>query len=189
MLLLLVLTTVADAAWVEVGQHEGCTLSRQEPPDASGARTVRAECEWSRDAGRVWHVLSRTAEHDQVFSGIGRTAAVASADGSTTIWQLHELPGLKPREVVLRFTPAEVPGGHRLEWTKADDQSRISGQGVEVDVDSGHWEVIDSGADRVTVRFERTWAPGGRLPPLVGRWFQGAGLKAIVSDLHAATAR
>lgn len=182
MLSLLLLSTTALAGWVELDRGNGCVFYKSDSLEGSGVQPVRAECDWPVEPGVLHRLLRKSADHDLYFASISKCEPVP--DHPDRVWQLHESPGIAPREVVLQVSEVDVPGGKRFSWEKANDQSMNSGRGVEVPVDSGFWEITDNGLGGSKVVYELRYLPGGHAPAFMVRWFLGTGMQTFIGELR-----
>lgn len=185
MLALFLISTLAHAGWEETGRKGGCVFYKSETVEPSGAQPLRAECDWPVEPKSLQHLLSRAADHDLYFTTITKCEELARSGNTTTVWQLHENPGVTSREVVIDLTEEDIPGGKRFAWERAADQSHNSGQSVTVPLNTGKWEVTDKGDGTSHVVYELRYLAGGKLPAFLVRWFQGAGLQNVVLDMRA----
>jgi hypothetical protein len=185
MLALILAAAVAHAGWEETDRKGGCVFFKASAPEASGALPLRAECDWAVEPKTLQHLLGRAADHDLYFNGITKCEELARSGATTTVWQLHENPGITSREVVIDLTESDIVGGKRYAWDLAADQSHNSGQSVAIPLNKGMWEVTDKGDGTSHVVYELRYLAGGKVPGFMVRWFQGAGVQAVVLELKA----
>ncbi len=144
---------------------------------------VRAECDWPVPPERLQHLLAQFDQHHRYFSNLEVSNRVDVApEGGELIYQIHRLAGVPDRDVVLRFWAEPITGGMRYTWAKATDQS-AGGAGVEIEKDSGYWEVT-GGEAGLHLDAEIHYAPGGYVPPFVIRWFLARGILNTLGELR-----
>ena len=177
--------TVAHAGWEETARDNGCVFYKSTTTETGGAQPVRATCDWPVPPKTLHRLLDKVEDHDLYFSGITKCNLVSREGTVARTWQLHETPGLSPREVVLDMETMAIDGGWRFSWTKASDQSHNSGGGVEIALNTGKWEVTDNGSGGSKVVYELRYQPGGKVPGFMVRWFQGAGMQSLIGELRS----
>lgn len=185
MLALLLAATVAHAGWVETDRSDGCVFYKAADVEADGVQPLRAECDWEVDPAVLKRLLAKVEDHDMYFSGVAKCNMLSQTGRKAQTWQLHETPGLSPREVVLDMETVDIEGGQRFVWEKAADQSHNSGAGVEILLNQGKWEITDGPGGGSHVVYEARYLAGGRVPGLVVRWSQGSGVQRLVLELKS----
>ena len=100
------------------------------------------------------------------------------------MYQLHKASGISDREIFLVLAHEDIAGGKRFTWTKAPVQEGMKGN-VEIEVDTGKWEVTAAPGGGSKVVYELRYAAGGSVPSFMVRWFQGAGIQALLGELRA----
>jgi hypothetical protein len=185
MLALLMVATVAHAGWVETDRTDGCVFYKAAETEAGGVQPLRAECDWKVEPAVLQRLLGQVEDHDMYFSGVAKCNLLSESGRKAQTWQLHETPGLSPREVVLDMETVDIEGGQRFTWKKAADQSHNSGAGVEIPLNQGKWEITAGAGGGSHVVYELRYLAGGRVPGLVVRWFQGSGVQALVLELKS----
>lgn len=183
MLAVLIAAGLAHAGWTKTDQEHGCTFFRGET-EASGATAVRVECAWDLDPAALRAVLGAPGGHHRIFASLKESETLSRAGGVVRVRQVHHASGASDREVVVDVTTHDVPGGQRYVWTKSSDQSGRRTDGVEPELTDGFWEVTDR-AGGVRLVYETRYLAGGSVPAFLVRWFQGAGIKAVIGDLRA----
>ena len=183
MLAVLIAAGLAHAGWTETDQGHGCTFFRGET-ETSGATAVRVECEWDVDPSALRATLGSPGDHHRIFASLKDSETLSRVGGVERVRQVHQASGASDREVVVDVTTHDVPGGQRYAWTKSRDQSGRRTDGVEPELTDGFWEVTDR-AGGVLLVYETRYLAGGSVPAFLVRWFQGAGIKAVIGDLRA----
>jgi hypothetical protein len=182
MTLLLPLVSVALAGWTPNGTENGCTffLGSQE----NGMQPVRAECDWPIAASRLQRAVAATADHDKYFDTVEECDVLGAAPGGgELVRQVHVATGMSDREATLVFTRASISGGTRYSWALAAQQRPT--ERVPVRFDTGFWEITDNGRGGSRVVYELRYDPGGSVPSVLVRWFQGSGVKQLVGELRS----
>jgi len=180
-LLLIVSLAWGGEFWSETSQKDNCTVFVGERAGRDYA-PVRAECHWADvQPDKLRSLLTEFANHDRYF------ASVSSAEhlGGDRYRQVHAVSGMSDREVILNMTIADIEGGKRFAWTKASDQSGLSGDQVETIANTGMWEVTASPSGGTNAVYEVYYDPGGRVPAFMVRWFQGSGTYEVLNDLRS----
>ena len=168
--------------WKQVDARDGCEFFVGET-DATGVTPIRATCDWPYPATKLQHLLSQFDQHYRYFDMLEYSNLVSKDGEAVLIYQLHRLAGMPDREVVLRMWSEPIEGGVAYKWTKAENQTVLSGSGVEIELDTGMWQVTET-ADGLHLDYELRYAPGGWVPDFVVRWFQGKGLVMTLRQLH-----
>ena len=179
---LLLVTSLAHAGWTVTGAHDGCVYSRGER-EPSGATPVRVVCDWQVPAADLIEVLSRPGDHAAVFESLAEAESLGRSGAKEWVRQVHKASGASNREVVVVFETHTTPDGLRFAWRKADDQSKRAGKGVEPALSEGYWQVADR-KGRTQLTYEVRYLAGGSVPAFLVRWFQGAGMRAVLDDLR-----
>lgn len=181
MVSLALLLSVAFAGWTETAREHGCVFSKG---TAEGdVVPLHAECDWPVAPEKLHALLARNADHQAYFSAVEKSDVLSRAGGIEKVRQVHVAAGISDREVILDFAVDDLPGGKRYRWTKAADQSALTGAGVEPAVDTGKWEVVAGGSGSKVV-YELRYGPGGSVPGFIVRWFQGSGFRTLVGELR-----
>jgi hypothetical protein len=180
---LLLAAGVAHAGWPQTGTGHGCTFFKG-AQEASGATPVRVECDWDIDPGALQSVLGEPGSHSRIFDSLADSESLSNQGGVERVRQVHKASGASDREIVVEITTQSVPGGKRFSWRKSGDQSGHKSDGVEPDMSEGYWEVT-SRDGRSHLVYEIRYLAGGSVPAFLVRWFQGAGIKAVIGDLRA----
>lgn len=179
--MLLLLSSLALAGWTKTAEENGCVFFIG---DRQGAYApVRAECSWPIPAEKLQKLVAVNGDHDDYFSSVAESTVLGPTAGGDLVYQRHEASGISDREVVLVMGKEPIPGGMRYAWSKAPDQSKITGKHVPAVADSGKWEVVADGAGSKVV-YELMYDPGGSVPSFLVRWFQGSGLRTLVGELR-----
>lgn len=174
----LLVSVAAANGWTESAQSDGCTFY-------TGARQgeyapVRAVCQWDIPPEKLQGLVARSADHDKYFSSV----SVAEQVEAGRFRQVHQASGISDRELIVDMGQQTIPGGVRYWWKKSADQSGVSGDNVEVVVDTGKWEITASeGGSKVI--YELMYDPGGSVPGFLVRWFQTSGTQQLVGELYA----
>jgi hypothetical protein len=176
--------TLAQAGWEETARDNGCVFYKATTTEADGVQPVRATCDWPIKPKTLHRLLDKVEDHDLYFSGITKCNLIGHEGAVARTWQLHETPGMSAREVVLDMETTVIDGGWRFAWTKAADQSHNTGGGVEIELNTGMWEVTDNGQGGSKVVYELRYKPGGNVPGFMVRWFQGSGMQSLIGELR-----
>ena len=180
--MLLLTASMAFAGWTLSAEENGCKFFIG---DRRGAYApVRAECAWPIPADKLQRLLAINNDHDDYFSSVVESRVVGPAPGGELVYQHHEASGISDREVMLVMNKEPIAGGMRYTWTRASDQSRVTGQHVLTVEDTGKWEIVADGTGSRVV-YELLYDPGGSVPSFLVRWFQGAGLRTLVGEMRA----
>ena len=182
MLALFVAVGLAHAGWTQTDTGHGCTFLRGET-EASGATPVRVECSWNVKPAELLAVLGNPGEHHRIFDSLAESESLGHRGGIERVRQVHKASGASNREVIVDVTTHDVPGGKRFSWTKSADQTGHTSGGVEPDMSDGFWEVRAQAGGSLLI-YESRYLAGGSVPPFLIRWFQGAGIKAVIGDLR-----
>ena len=174
---------IASANWTSIGAKNGCEFYKGAAVGALAP--MRAVCDWPISADKVIRALDRTGDLELVFSTIDQSSIVGpDPTGGELVYQSYRKTIFFRREVVLAIFSEPIPGGRRLLWVKADDQSALSGEHTEIDQVQNRWEVTGT-ADSCHLVLEMSFAPGGKIPGFLIDWFQGAGIKEQIADLRS----
>lgn len=180
--MLLLLSSVAFAGWTRTAEENGCVFFTG---DRQGTYApVRAECEWPIAADELQKLLAVNKAHADYFASVSQSRVLGPTTGGELVYQVHEASGISDREIVLLMGQEAIPGGTRYTWTRATDQSGITGKLVPTVVDTGKWEVSAT-ATGSRVVYELLYDPGGSVPSFLVRSFQGAGTRTLVGELRA----
>lgn len=182
MLALLLSLSTASAGWTETARVNDCVYFKG---SQEGAVTpVRAECVWPIAPAKLQALLAKNGDHDLYFSGVKESTVLGAApEGGELVYQVHVASGISDREAVLVMASAPITGGMRYTWTLSADQSKLKGDKVAIPLDTGKWEVTADGAGSKVV-YELRYEAGGSVPGFLVRWFQGAGMQALVGELR-----
>ncbi|MFT4978347.1 MAG: hypothetical protein ACI8S6_004255 [Myxococcota bacterium] len=178
MLLGLMVTSALAGEWTQSAEEHGCTFYL-------GVRSgdyapVRAVCQWDIPPEKLQAILAKSADHDRYFSSV----AAAEQLPSGQFRQIHQASGISNREVIVDMGSTPIDGGVRYWWKKADDQSALTGDNVEVRANAGKWEVTAAPGGGSSVVYELLYDPGGSVPGFLVRWFQTAGAQDLVRELR-----
>lgn len=176
---LLLLTTLAHAAWTSTGTEGGCTFYAG--PTEGTVTPLRAECRWDVPADELHRLLADFGAHDDYFASVAESTVVSPIAGGTLVRQRHVASGISDRTCNLLFTTTDIAGGKRYAWSLTSDQSGLAG--VIPAKDDGKWEVVADGSGSKVV-YELRYDPGGSVPSFIVRWFQGSGFRTLVLELE-----
>ena len=109
---------------------------------------------------------------------------MGTASGGDRVYQRHRFTGVTDRAAFLDYSVIPVDGGTRYGWTKATDQSALPDSVVEIELDTGSWQITDAPLG-VRVVYEIRYLAGGNLPDFLVRWIQGAGTRQVMTELRA----
>lgn len=180
--MLLLLSSVALAGWTRSSEENGCVFF---VGDRQGAYApVRAECEWPIAPAELQKLLADNNAHADYFTSVAQSRVLGPTAGGELVYQVHEASGISDREIVLLMGQEAIPGGTRYTWTRAADQSKITGKLVATPVDTGKWEVTATPTGSKVV-YELLYDPGGSVPSFLVRSFQGGGTRTLVGELRA----
>lgn len=180
--MLLLLVTSALAGWTKNAEENGCTFYIGELRGKYAP--VRAECEWPIPAEKLQQLVAKNGDHDLYFSSVAESTVVGPAPGGgDLVYQRHQASGISDREIMVVMKAEPIDGGMRYSWTRAADQSRVTGEHVPCLVDDGKWEVSPSATGSKVV-YELYYDPGGSVPTFLVRWFQGSGTRTLVGELR-----
>lgn len=182
LLLLLLAAGLAHAGWTQTATHDGCTYFRGDK-EPSGATPMRVVCDWDVDPAALQAVLAAAGDHEQVFTSLRDAETVSRSGGTERVRQVQRAAGASDRELIVAIETTPVDGGARFSWKKCSDQSERQGVGVEPEMSEGYWQVVDRGG-RSELTYELRYLAGGNVPALLVRWFQGSGIKAVLTDLR-----
>lgn len=168
--------------WTVSHQDPTCTYYQGEV-EQSGAIPVRVECEWAVDAAQAARVLSEQAGHDEIFRAVSESTVLSDDGRKRRVYQVQHAAGVTDRHVILEYTKEQLVNGWRFQWRKADDQSELRGDGVEVEVTEGEWVVTETETG-MRLEYELRYLPGGKVPVFLVGWFQGMGTRQVIGDLR-----
>jgi hypothetical protein len=178
---MLLLSSLAFAGWTKNSEENGCVFYMG---DRQGAYApVRAECDWPIAPAKLQKILAVNNDHDDYFTSVAESNVIGPTAGGELVYQRHQASGISDREIMVVMGQEPIAGGVRYTWTKAPDQSKVTGQHVACVADTGKWEVTASGSGSKVV-YELFYDPGGSVPSFLVRWFQGAGTRALVGELR-----
>ncbi len=165
---------------------DGCTLFLG-PADASGVVPMRAECTWPDvTVDQFKAAYGDWARHDDIYTSVGTSVVLSTSGNTAEVRQTFEASGIKTREMIIDGTTADLPNGIRYSWTKHPGDQGITSGNVEVERSDGFWEVTSRPAGGVLAVHQVSYAPGGRVPGFLIRWFQTGGLQEIAEDTRRA---
>lgn len=171
----------AFAGWTSTGKEFGCEFYKG---DVEGVvLPVSAECLWALPADRVQAALLNWADMEFVFSNIADSRVLATHGDTLRVMQIHQASGISDRETIVDVKRVDVPGGKRITWSRVDNSGQLSGQHLEVPVNSGIWQVTAS-PEGTRLHYEVRYDLGGDVPTVLVRWFQGSGMRGVLSDLY-----
>jgi hypothetical protein len=165
------------------GRGGDCRLSKLERDGPS--IPVRAECDWPIPTDRLLAMLESWEAHALYFGNLRESAVLGFEGDSVIVRQLHQAAGISDREVVVEWNVTPLETGRRYSWHKSPDQSAATGRGVEAEDYEGSWEITSTETGSHLV-LELRYAPGGRVPFFLVRWFQGSGIRQVLSELRSA---
>ena len=175
----------APAGYTVSGTTDECTLYTG-PKGVSGNTPLLAECVWKDvTAAKLVQHFSRFEDHDEVFGAIAASDVLRTEGGVAFVHQVHTAKGISDRECVLRMTKTEVNGGTKIAWTLDTAPFTVADGRVPVGFDDGYWMFRDDPSGGVQVTYALEYGPGGSVPYLLVRWFQGSGFQAAITELHA----
>jgi hypothetical protein len=179
--MLVLVATSALAAWTETARANDCIFYKGA---AEGEVTpVKAECDWPIAAEKLQAILAKVGDHDLYFSAVEESTVLGPTTSGDLVYQSHKASGISDREIVLVMGSESIPDGKRFTWTAAADQSKVTGEKVQIPLDTGKWEVTSRPAGSHVV-YELRYLAGGSVPGFLVRWFQGAGVQALVGELR-----
>lgn len=180
--MLLLISSIALASdWTRSAEENGCVFfvgARQ-----GAYAPVRAECEWPIPADKLQALLADNDAHADYFTSVAQSRVLGPTTGGELVYQVHEASGISDREIVLLMGREAIPGGARYTWTRAADQSKVTGKLVQTVVDDGKWEVTATPTGSKVV-YELLYDPGGSVPSFLVRSFQGGGTRTLVGELR-----
>jgi hypothetical protein len=152
---------------------------------AAGTTPLLAECTWKDvTLEQLDAHFSKWDSHDEVFSAIASSVVDRTDGGTAFVHQVHVAKGISERECVLKMTKTQEGGGLKFAWT-LDPSFATPGDGrVLVEKDDGYWWFVPDPAGGVKVTYALDYGPGGNVPYLLVRWFQGSGFEAAITELH-----
>ena len=147
---------------------------------------VYVDCHWAEfTVAQLDTLLNRFGDHDTYFNSVAESTVRRTLDnGKLIVWQRHVAGGISDREVNLIMWRDTVEGGYVYHWRKAREQGEPSDGNVVALYDTGSWTVTRDPRGGTHVEYYLHYAPGGRVPGFVVRWFQGAGIEEVVSNLR-----
>ncbi len=180
------------AAWMGPGSLSGrgfgfgdddCQVSTGRAAD--GVLEAQARCTWPVPAERLDALLAAWGDQAGYFSNLAESTVLEQRDGRMLVRQVHRASGISDREVVMECFTEAIPGGMRYRWRKAADQSKSSGQRVEVAVHEGFWQVT-RGEHETIVEYHMRYLPGGSVPSFLVSMFLSSGMEGVLADLRQA---
>ena len=148
---------------------------------------IYVDCHWPEfTVAQLDSLLERFGDHDSYFSSVAESTVRRTLDnGKQIVWQRHVAGGISDREVNLVMWKDTVEGGYVYHWRMARQQDEPSDGNVQTLYDTGSWTVTHDSRGGAHVEYFLHYAPGGRVPGFVVRWFQGAGTEAVVANLRS----
>lgn len=184
MLVLVSAALAAPAGYTESGRSGDCTLFTG-PKTAAGTTPLLAECRWPDvTLEKLDAHFSNQENHDEVFSAIAESVIQRTDGGTAYVHQVHVAKGISERECVLRMTKTPEGGGIKFAWTLDPSFQTPADGRVLVEKDDGYWWFVPDPAGGVKVTYALDYGPGGSVPYLLVRWFQGSGFEAAITELH-----
>jgi hypothetical protein len=166
------------------GRGNDCNVRVGDAED--GVMPIRAICQWAVPIEAVRAQLDDVERQEHVFSNVDESELISTYGDHLVVRQVHVARGIRDREVIIDWVREPAPSGVRYRWRKASDQSTITPGRVEVAVHSGSWEVSETNKG-TRVQYTALYHPGGSVPRLLVRWFQGSGVRGVLEDLHEAS--
>lgn len=178
--------SAAPSGFTQGSQTADCTLYTG-PKTAQGTTPLLAECVWKDVAlEKLDAHFSNQENHDEVFSAIAESVIQRTEGGTAYVHQVHVAKGISDRECVLKMTKAATPdGGIKFAWTLDPSFTAAADGRVLVEKDDGYWQFAPNPDGGVKVTYLLDYGPGGSVPYLLVRWFQGSGFTAAIDELHA----
>jgi hypothetical protein len=183
-LLVLSAPTLAAPAGYDVSSTtDGCTFYTG-PKSAAGTTPLLAECTWPDvTLEQLDAHFSKWESHDEVFSAIASSQVQKTEGGTAYVHQVHVAKGISERECVLKMTKSTA-GGLKFAWTLDPSFTTPAEGRVLVEKDDGYWQFTAAPSGGVQVTYALDYGPGGSVPYLLVRWFQGSGFTAAITELH-----
>ncbi len=187
-----VFACVVGLAWLAAGSLSGrgfgfsnrdCEMSAGRGPD--GVLEAQARCRWPIPPDQIEPLLAAWGDQARYFGNVAESTVLESTANRMLVRQVHRASGISDREVVMECVTETVAGGRRYRWNKAPDQSRASGQRVEVAVHEGYWQVAPA-ADGSIVEYHMRYLPGGSVPSFLVSMFLSSGMQDVLTDLRRA---
>jgi hypothetical protein len=178
----LVFSVPADTSseWVKIESNKECTYYRG--TSKSGAIPLRAVCTWSIPATTIQNTLEEYDNHAEIFSQLIQSQFVSRNHNATLILQVHDFPGFTDRTAIMEFKSETIDNGKRIHFQKSSTQTSISPELIEVSVNNGSWEILET-VNGSTVVFETTYSAGGYIPRFITNSFQLSAAKNIMTEL------
>lgn len=186
MLALLPLSALAaPSGFSPSGTTADCSLFTG-PKSAQGTTPLLAECHWKDvTLAELDTHFSNWESHDEVFSAIAESVVQRTEGGVAYVHQVHTAKGISDRECVLKMTKSSVGEGLKFAWTLDPAALAVADGRVQVEKDDGHWLFEPHPEGGVKVTYLLDYGPGGSVPYLLVRWFQGSGFTAAIDELHS----
>jgi hypothetical protein len=179
--ILLLLPTEANALWTKTEHVNDCTFYKGE--QQGELVPTRAVCEWPIAPEKLQALIEPADLFDEILSGVSISKLVPSPSEVTRVLQVYSYPGMTDRAGIIDYRMTLIPSGKRYDFQKAENQSSLSKKYVEVEKNTGFWEVTASQEGSLLI-FENLYAPGGYVPSFLIRWFQGAGIRGVLEELR-----
>ena len=170
----------AQAAWIETDRAHDCIFFKQHLNERH--IPLRVVCDWSIPVEKVLAAVEPLDLFDQYLTGVLESTRVDSPLPNIRILQIHGYPGLTNRAAFLDYTILSIPKGKRIIFTKAEDQSLLPSNHIEIELNTGFWEITSEGKGSRVI-FESSYLPGGYIPSFLIAWFQGPGTQQVMSEL------
>ena len=171
----------ADSQWIEIESDMECTYYKG-TDQKSGAIPLRAVCTWSIPAVTIQDTLEEFHNHAEIFSQLMKSEFVSKNHNTTLILQVHDFPGFTDRTALMEFESEIIENGKRIHFRKASTQTSLPPELIEVSVNNGSWEILET-ANGSTVVFETSYSAGGYIPTFITNSFQLSGAKNIMTEL------
>jgi len=171
------------ASFEEGKSGGGCTIYAG-PKDSAGFSKVWALCAWPDvSVEKLDALLSDWSAHATYFSAVSSAQCVT--EGTTGYCRHRNVAsGISDREIDLVMTRAQTPQGLRFAWQPAPSQSAPTGGAVQAIDSTGAWHISANPAGGAWATYELYYNPGGSVPSLLVRWFQGSGILTLTEELH-----
>lgn len=180
LLLMFQLTEASTNEWVTTDIEHQCLFQKNSQVDKHSV--LRVECTWTVPFDTVLSLIEPADRFDEFLSGVDSSDRIASPSEIIRIVQTYSFPGVNDRAIVLDYRIENIQNGKRIHFNKALDQSHLPNGFVEVVDNSGFWEITQEDGSTKLV-FESSFNPGGYLPEILFKWFQGPGTRQMMGEL------
>ena len=170
----------ASLEWVEIESNKECTYYKG--TSKHGAIPLRAVCQWNIPARTIQDTLEEFDNHAEIFSQLMQSEFVSKNHNTTRILQIHDFPGFTDRTAIMEFKSEIIENGKRIHFQKSSTQTSLPPELIEVSVNKGSWEILET-VNGSTVVFETTYSAGGYIPTFITNTFQLSGAKNIMTEL------